>query len=90
MFFYDDLKCIRHHYGLRHYITGTIHGTIGDTYNRMSILASDTEKIFSLWDCGQLIVVLSRTRIIKNTFFGSKEWNNLRIETSVESKKSVV
>ena len=35
--FYDELKCIHHQYGLHHYVTGTIHGAMGDTYNRMEI-----------------------------------------------------
>ena len=30
---------------------------------------SDTENLFSFWDCGQMIVILLRTRIIKNTIF---------------------
>ena len=44
--FYDDLKRICRHYGLRHYVTGTIHGAMGDTYNCMEILVSNTEKYF--------------------------------------------
>ena len=35
----------------------------------MEMLVSDTEKLFSLWDRGQLIVILLRTRIMKNTIF---------------------
>ena len=66
---YDDLKCIRHQYGLRHYVTGNIHGAMGDTYNCMAILVKDTEQLCSLWDRGQLIVILSRTRIMKNHIF---------------------
>ena len=30
---------------------------------------SATEKLFPLWDRGQFIVILSRTRIIKNNIF---------------------
>ena len=67
--FCNDLKCILHQCGLRHYGTGNIHGAMGETYNRMAILLSDTEKLFSLWDRGQLIVNLSRTRIMKNDIF---------------------
>ena len=67
--FYDDLKLIRRQYGLRHYVTGTIHDAMGDTYNRIAILVSDTERLCSLWDRCQLIVVFSRTRILKNTLF---------------------
>ena len=69
IFFCGDLKCIHCQYGLLHYGTGTIHGTIGDTYNCMGILVSDTEKIFLFWDRGQLIVILSRTMIMKNNIF---------------------
>ena len=69
MIFYYDLKCIHRKYGLRHYVTGTIHGAIGNTYNRMEILVSDIEKIFSLWDRGQLIVILLRTKIMGDTIF---------------------
>jgi hypothetical protein len=69
IYFYEDIKCIRRQYGLRHYVTGTIHSAMGDTYNRMAISVSDIEKLFSLWDRGQLIVILSRTRSMKNTIF---------------------
>ena len=42
---------------------------MGDTYNHMAILVRDIEKIFLLWDRGQLIVILSCTRIMKNAIF---------------------
>ena len=67
--FYYDLKCICCQYGFRHYVTGTIHGAMGDTYNCMVILVSDTKKIFSLWDRSQFIVILLCTRIMKNNIF---------------------
>ena len=70
--FYDYLKCIRRQYGLRHCVTGTIYDAMGDTYNCMAILVSNTEKLFSLWDRGQLIVILSRTRIKNDIFVGPK------------------
>ena len=43
VFLYNDLKCIRCHYGFFHYVTGTIHVAMGDTYNHMEILVSDTD-----------------------------------------------
>ena len=46
--FYDDLKCIRCQYGLRNYVTGNIHGAMGDIYNCMAISVRDTEQLFSL------------------------------------------
>ena len=71
--FYDEVKCLRFQHGLRHYVTGNINGENCDTYNRIAILVSDTEKLFSLWDCGQLIAILYPTRKIKNTIcFGPK------------------
>ena len=60
---------MRKQYGLRHYVTGTIHSAMGDTYNKMAISISDTNKDFSLWDRGQLIVALSQTRLMKKTIF---------------------
>ena len=39
-----------------------------DTYNCMAVLVSDTD-FFSLWDRGQFIFILSRTRIMKHTIF---------------------
>eukprot|EP00957_Ditylum_brightwellii_P112261 8559092-Ditylum_brightwellii.AAC.1 len=41
IYYYEDIKCIRRQYGLRYYITGTIHNAMGDTYNRMAISVSD-------------------------------------------------
>eukprot|EP00957_Ditylum_brightwellii_P171511 13057142-Ditylum_brightwellii.AAC.1 len=35
----------------------------------MAISVSDIEKLFSLYDHGQLVVILSRMRIMKNTVF---------------------
>ena len=42
---------------------------MGGTYNRMTISVSDTEKIFSLRDRGQLVAILSQTTIMKNIIF---------------------
>jgi len=67
--FQDNIKCTWKQYGLRHYITGTIHSAIGNTYDKMAISTSDTNKDFSLWDRGQLIVTLSWIRLIKKTIF---------------------
>ena len=42
--FYDYMKCILRQYGLLHYVTGTINGAMGDTYNCMEILVIEIEK----------------------------------------------
>ena len=65
---YQDItRAKREQYGLRHYVTGTIHSAMGDTYFSMAISISDIQKSLKLWDRGQLIVILSCTRIMKNT-----------------------
>ena len=61
------MKFIQRQYGLRQYVTGGIHGAMGDSYNCMAILVSNIEKK-SLWDFSQFISILSRTRI-KNIYF---------------------
>ena len=66
IFFHGGLKCICFQYVLRHYVTEIINGAMCDTYNRMAILVGDIEKIFSLWNCGQLVVILLRNRLMKN------------------------
>ena len=53
--------------GLRHYVTGTMHSTMGDAHDKIAISISDTNKNISLWDRGQLIVALSRTKLMKKT-----------------------
>ena len=63
------MKCIRCQYGLCHDITGNINGATDDIYNCMEILVSDPEKYFHYGTHGQFIVILSRTRIMKNTIF---------------------
>ena len=66
---YDDTKASRKQYGLRHYVTATIHGAMGDTYNKMAASISDINEDKRLWDRGQLIVLISRTRKMENTIF---------------------
>lgn len=67
--FIDDTKVQRQQYGIRNYVTGTIHSAMGDTYTRMAVAISNLLKLFTLWDRGQLIVILSRTRLMENTIF---------------------
>ena len=59
----------RKQYGLRHRVTGTIHSAMGDTFESMATSISLTDSNFGLWDKGQLIVIISRTRDPKKTIF---------------------
>ena len=46
--FYNYLNYIHHQYGLCYYVTRTINGAMGDTYNCIAILVSNIEKMFLL------------------------------------------
>ena len=85
--FCDDLNFICRHYALRRCVAGTIHCAMVDTYNCMEILVSNIENIYSLWDHGQLILILYRTRIMKNTIFvGPKNKTICRLKIPLTQK----
>ena len=58
----------RKQYGLKYRVIGTIHSAIGDTLSHMVTEISSTQSRYSLWDKGQFIVLLSRTKFAKKTF----------------------
>ena len=68
----------RKQYGLKHRVTGTIHAAMGDTYESMATMISETDKDFGLWDKGQLIVIISRTRQPEKTIFVGDKVETLR------------
>ena len=47
----------------------TIHAAMGDTLVSMATTVSASDNHFSLWDKGQLIVILSRTKEAKQSIF---------------------
>ena len=59
----------RKQYGLRHRVRGTIHSAMGDTYESMATSISVADPNFCLWDKGQLIVIISRTKESGRTIF---------------------
>ena len=59
----------RKQYGLKHYIAGTIHSAMGDTLGSVATSISLNNNKFILWDKGQLIVIISRTKHAKDTIF---------------------
>ena len=64
----------RKQYGIKHYVSATIHAAMGDTLNQMATSISTNNSNFELWDKGQLVVILSRTKFAKDSIFvGSKE-----------------
>ena len=65
----NNTQAKRKQYGLRHYVTSTIHACQGDTIPHVATEISETNAQFKMWDKGQMIVILSRTKYAKNTIF---------------------
>ena len=59
----------RKQYGLKHHVTSTIHAAMGDTLSNMATEISLLNSNFNMWDKGQMIVILSRTKTAKDTIF---------------------
>ena len=64
----------RHQYGLRHHVGSTIHGIMGQTLASMvtRVEPGDKKMLYSLWLASQVVVLLSRTRRGRDTFFWLK------------------
>lgn len=84
----DNVQAIRKQYGLRHRISSTIHAAMGDTLKSMATEISRYIEDFKLWDKGQLIVILSRTRIGKNSIFVGNENETINALKSLLTKKT--
>lgn len=82
------LQAQRKQYGLKHRVTGTIHAAMGDTYDSMASMISETDKNFGLWDKGQLIVIISRTRDPNKTIFVGDKAETLRAFESLLLKRT--
>ena len=65
----NNVQAKRKQYGLKHYVTGTIHAAMGDTLQSMATEVSLSNGNFNMWDKGQMIVILSRSKYAKDTIF---------------------
>lgn len=65
----NDMFAKRKQYGLRHHVVMTVHAAMGDTLKTMITRISTTDNNFAMWDKGQLIVILSRTKEAKKSIF---------------------
>ena len=59
----------RKQYGLKHHFTSTIHAAMGDTLVTMATEVSLNNSNFRMWDKGQMIVILSRTKRARDSIF---------------------
>ena len=70
----NNIQAKRKQYGLQHRVTNTIHGAQGQTLFQMATEISLANPDFNIWDKGQLIVILTRTKKAKDTMFvGNKQ-----------------
>ena len=68
------MQAKRKQYALSHGVTNTIHGAQGETLPKMATELSMSNSDFGIWDKGQLIVILTRTRKAEDTIFvGNKQ-----------------
>ena len=65
----NSIQGKRKQYGLRHRVINTIHGAQGETLPEMATEISAANPNFNVWDRGQMIVLLTRTRRAKDTIF---------------------
>jgi predicted GIY-YIG superfamily endonuclease len=82
------MQCLRKQYGIRHRITGTFHGSMGDTYESMASEISNTNPDYGLWDRGQLVVLISRTKVPNKTIFVGPKHETLQTLKSVLTKRT--
>ena len=67
-------KAQRKQYGLKHYVTSTLHVLQGLTINKIASELNMFSSDYNLWDVAQLLVLLSRTRRAENIIFvGNKQ-----------------
>ena len=82
------MKAIRKQYKVKHHVTSTVHACQGDTLHRVATEISYTNKNFTLWDKGQVVVLLSRTREGKHVIFVGSKVDTIRCLISLIQVKS--
>ena len=69
-----NIKAQRKQYGVKHFVTSTLHVLQGLTIDKIATEINMYDSDYNLWDVAQLLVLLSRTRRAKNIIFvGNKE-----------------
>ena len=83
-----QIQAKRKQYGLKHHVTSTIHAAMGDTLPSMSTEISQTHGEFKMWDKGQMIVILSRTKYAKDTIFVGDKNDTLNALKNLLTRKT--
>ena len=83
----NQLQGVRRQYGLQHHIAGTNHSIMGDTLPSIATTISKVDQNFHLWDKGQLLVIISRTKKAEDTIFvGDKKETLDALECILKSR----
>ena len=77
------VQCMRKQYGMQHYVAGTVHSVMGDTLPSIATTISTDNRNFSMWDKGQLLVLISRTKEARNTIFVGEKDETLKALESI-------
>ena len=86
--FSDNIQAKRKQYGLKHHVTSTIHAAQGDTLPSMATEISQNNGNFKMWDKGQMIVILSRTKYAKDTIFVGDKSDTLEALKNLLTRKT--
>ena len=78
----------RKYYDLKHYVSMTIHAAMGDTLLSVVTAISVRDNKIFMWDKGQLIVILSRTKLAKNTIVVGQKEDTLKAVRSLVCKQT--
>ena len=84
----SNTQAKRKQYGLKHRVTSTIHAAQGETLLKMATEISLNDPDFNLWDKGQLVVLLSRTKTAKDTIFVGNKSETLSALKAILMNKS--
>ena len=69
----QNIQGQRKQYGIQHYVAVTIHSAMGDTLPSVATSLSMDYDNHSMWDKGQILVILSRKKLSKDTIFAGKK-----------------
>lgn len=84
----SSLKAQRKQYGLKPYVTSTIHSCMGDTLCTVATEISSDDGNYKLWDKAQVIVLLSRTKTGKNLIFVGNKQSTIKALTMLIQMKN--
>jgi hypothetical protein len=84
----NAMKGKRRQYGIKHYVTATIHGCQGDTLHKLVTQVCSQNADFGLWDKAQVVVLLSRTRKAEDLIFVGSADSTIKCLEKMIKKKS--